>query len=204
VAEFLHRPRNPNGAGIVLTHGAGANCDSPLLRKVAEALTESGMFVLRYDLAFRLKRRFGPPSRASAPQDRASIRAAVEKMGSLTSGPVLVGGHSYGCRQSSMVAADDPDLCDALLLLSYPLHPPGKPAQMRTEHFPRLNTAALFISGDSDEFGTAEEFDIALRLIPARHSLTLIPGAGHDLKRGAFDLAELLVMPLIQLAASKS
>lgn len=87
-----------------------------------------------------------------------------------------------------MLASEDPEVADALLLLSYPLHVPGKPEQLRTEHFPRLRTPALFVSGTKDPFGTPAETRKALALIPGRHELQLVEGAGHDLRRPAFDL----------------
>jgi uncharacterized protein len=94
---------------------------------------------------------------------------------------VFLGGHSYGGRQASMLAADQPGLMDGLLLLSYPLHPPQKPAELRTAHFPRLQTPALFVSGNCDGFGSIDELGSALKLIPARTELLSIPGAGHEL-----------------------
>jgi hypothetical protein len=79
-------------------------------------------------------------------------------------------------------------VADALVLFSYPLHVPDKPAQLRTEHFPQLRTPALFVHGTKDPFGAPEEMRKAVALIPARHELQLIDGAGHDLRKSAFDL----------------
>jgi hypothetical protein len=189
VAEHLHRPNNAPDFGVALTHGAGAGCETPLLTAVAEALCGAGAVVLRYDLPFRLKKR--PPLPATAGEDRAGIREAVGRLREMTSGPVVIAGHSYGGRQGSMLAAEDPNVGAALLLLlSYPLHPPGKPEKMRTEHFPSLKVPALFVSGERDEFGTQDEMKAALKLIPSKTRLITVPKAGHDLKRGKFDLAE--------------
>jgi uncharacterized protein len=80
-----------------------------------------------------------------------------------------------------MLAADQPGLVDALLLLSYPLHPPQKPGELRTAHFPRLQTPALFVSGNHDGFGSTDELESALKLIPARTELLTVTGAGHEL-----------------------
>lgn len=80
-----------------------------------------------------------------------------------------------------MLAASDPSVADGLLLLSYPLHPPEKLEQLRTAHFPSLRTAAIFVSGDRDGFGTREELEQALKAIPARTELLMVPGAGHEL-----------------------
>jgi hypothetical protein len=80
-----------------------------------------------------------------------------------------------------MLAAAEPDLVERLLLLSYPLHPPKRPDQMRTAHFPSLKTQALFVSGERDGFGTKEEMEAALRLVPVRTELLLVNAAGHEL-----------------------
>jgi predicted alpha/beta-hydrolase family hydrolase len=80
-----------------------------------------------------------------------------------------------------MLAAEKPGLVDGLLLLSYPLHPPQKPGELRTAHFPRLQTPALFVSGTCDGFGSIDELGSALTLIPSRTELVSITGAGHEL-----------------------
>jgi uncharacterized protein len=80
-----------------------------------------------------------------------------------------------------MLAAEDKTVADALLLLSYPLHPPGKPGTLRTEHFPALQVSGLFAHGTRDAFGSIEEMRAALALIPARTELIDIPGAPHGL-----------------------
>jgi predicted alpha/beta-hydrolase family hydrolase len=99
----------------------------------------------------------------------------------MISGRVFLGGHSYGGRQSSMLCAEDPALVSALLLLSYPLHPPGKPEQQRTQHLPDLRTPTLFVQGTRDPFGSIAEIERALKMIPAKTKLMVVEGAGHDL-----------------------
>ena len=182
---FIHQPARANGDAIVLTHGAGANCDSKLLLEMAAAFAASGFRVLRFDLPFRTMHPHGPPGPGSALKDRQGLRRAVaimrEMMRETTKGRVFLGGHSYGGRQATMLSADQPGLVDGLLLLSYPLHPPLKPEQLRTQHLPKLRTPALFVHGTRDPFGTAEEVASALRLIPAKVCLLRVEGAGHDL-----------------------
>ena len=190
--EFIHRPEKPTGAGIVLTHGAGANCRAALLVTVAEALCAAGMVVMRTDLAFRRRRPFGPPSPATGAEDRAGLKDAVLRMRGMSEGPVYLGGHSYGGRQASMLAAGEEGLLEGLLLLSYPLHPPDKPGQMRTAHFPSLRTPSVFVHGTKDPFGSVAEMEAALGTIPAPVRLVVIEGAGHDLKKGKFDFSPAL------------
>ncbi len=180
VRGFLQRPENATAEAVVLTHGAGSNCQSPLLVALAEAFCDAGWTVLRCDLPFRQKRAYGPPTRGAAELDQAGLRAAVDALRK-TSGRVFLGGHSYGGRQASMLAAADPSVADGLLLLSYPLHPPQRPDVMRTAHLPDLSTPALFIHGTADEFGSIAEMNEALKLIPARTELLAIAGARHEL-----------------------
>lgn len=196
---FLHTPLSSGGGSLVLIHGAGSDCRAPLLVTVAEAFVASGYHVLRYDLPFRQRRKFGPPPPSQSAADRDGVRAAVAALQRVVSGPVCLGGHSYGGRQTSMLAAEEPALAQRLLLLSYPLHPPEKPAQLRTAHFPNLQTPTLFVQGDADPFGSIAEMEAALQLIPARHRLSVIEGAGHDLKRGRFDVAARIVAAFDEL-----
>jgi predicted alpha/beta-hydrolase family hydrolase len=188
---YLHQPQAASGAGLVLTHGAGSDCTAPLLIAVATRFCDAGMTVLRCDLAFRRRRAKGPPAPATAAADRAGLRDAVAALRKIVPGPVYLGGHSYGGRQASMLAADEPAIAAALLLLSYPLHPPLKPAQLRVQHFPRLTVPALFVSGTTDGFATIAELEAAIAAIPAPTRVIAIDGAGHDLKRGRFELAPL-------------
>src|SRR5215472_4707673 len=181
VRGFLHEPAQPNGNGLVLTHGAGANCNSRLLTALGGAFADAGFLVLRCDLPFRQTRPFGPPFPALAARDREGLRRAIEIVRQKTSGRIFLGGHSYGGRQGSMLAAEQPDLAGGLLLLSYPLHPPRKPEQLRTAHFPQRTRPALFVHGSRDPFGSLEEMRSALKLIPARTELLTVEGAGHDL-----------------------
>ena len=181
VRGFLHRPTGTRADGLVLTHGAGANCQSPLLKALAEASCAAGVTVLRCDLPFRQARPHGPPMRGSAERDQEGLRAAVAALHRETPGRIFLGGHSYGGRQASMLAAATPGLVEALLLLSYPLHPPQKPQELRTKHFPSLETAAQFVSGERDGFGTQTELESGLKMIPARTELMMVPAAGHEL-----------------------
>jgi uncharacterized protein len=181
VRGFLHRPREPKACGLVLTHGAGANCRSPLLTLLADAFCAAGCLVLRCDLVFRQTRPFGPPPRGSAERDQEGLSAAVRSLQPRVHGPVFVGGHSYGGRQASMLAAGHPGLIERLLLLSYPLHPPDKPADLRTKHFPALQTPCLFVQGTKDGFASIEEMELARNQIPAPTRLLAIAGAGHEL-----------------------
>lgn len=181
VRGFLHLPAEPSGDSLALTHGAGANCKSNLMMALSNAFAESGFTVLRYDLPFRQARPFGPPFPAMADRDREGVRRAIEVLKGKTPGRIFAGGHSYGGRQTSMLIVEKPELVAGLLLLSYPLHPPRKPEQLRTGHFSKLNVPALFVHGARDPFGSFDELQATLKLIPSSHELLEVDGVGHEL-----------------------
>jgi len=195
VRGIVHRPETPNGRVLLLTHGAGSDCRALLLVRLARALEASGYTVLRYDLPYRRHRPKGPPFPAGAARDREGIELAAAAARKLAPGPLVLGGHSYGGRQSAMLAASRPEVADCLLLLSYPLHPPNNPANKRTAFFPDLRTPALFVHGTRDPFGSLEELRDAMALIPARTDLLSVEGAAHDLSR-AVGLAEEMIARL--------
>jgi len=201
IRGFLHVPETHNGEALVLTHGAGGNAQAPLLRALADTFASAGYTVLRCNLPYRQTRSFGPPGPGDAARDRAGLKNAITALknslgalllpdfgrsGDLTpdkhkEARIFLGGHSYGGRQSSMLCAEEPDLVAGLLLLSYPLHPPRKPEQQRTQHLPDLRTPTLFVHGTRDPFGSVEEIRRAIKMIPAKTNLLTVEGAGHDL-----------------------
>jgi len=193
-------------AGLVLTHGAGGNKDAPLLVAVAAAFAARGVTVLRCDLPYRQMRARGAPSPSGAARDRDGLRTALAVLRTRVTGRLFLGGHSYGGRQASMLLAEDPSLAAALLLQSYPLHPPGKPEILRAEHLPRLRTPTVFVQGNVDPFGTLDELEKARALIPAKTTLLTVTG-GHDLgwssKRRDADLPDRISATFLDLAARR-
>lgn len=111
---------------------------------------------------------------------------------------MFLGGHSYGGRQATMLCAAEPDLVVGMLLLSYPLHPPRKPAQLRVQHLPELRVPALFVHGTRDPFGSIEEMESALKMVPAKTELLKLDGAGHDLGFKAKSKPEELVERVVE------
>ena len=184
VRGVLHRPASAPRDGLVLTHGAGGNCNAPLLVALGDAFAEAGVSVLRCDLPYRQARPKGPPFPSGAVRDRDGLRQAVRELRWILPGRVVLGGQSYGGRQASMLAADEPGLADGLLLLSYPLHPPGRVQELRTEHFSRLRTPTLFAHGSLDPFGSLDEIEAARPAIAGPTAVLAIDGAGHGLGRG--------------------
>jgi predicted alpha/beta-hydrolase family hydrolase len=181
IRGWLHASDAPNGDGLILTHGAGSDCTAPLLVALSEALAGRGYVVLRCDLPFRQERRTGPPFPGNAERDRAGLANAIAALRKNVAGRIFLGGHSYGGRQATMLCAAEPDLVSGLLLLSYPLHPPRKPEQLRIQHLPNLRTPSLFVQGTRDPFGSIEEMTKVLQLVLAKTELMKVEGAGHDL-----------------------
>jgi uncharacterized protein len=173
----LHAAAGPDA--LVLTHGAGSDHRSPLLAAVADAFVTEGVRVLRCDLPFRQMRASGPPSLAGAARDRRGLAVALDAVPAI--GRRFVGGHSYGGRQASMLLAESPGLAQGLLLLSYPLHPPGKPERARTEHLSGIRVPVLFVHGERDPFGSIEEIEAARALVGAPTELLIVPRVAHAL-----------------------
>ena len=126
----------------------------------------------------------GEPARRFQAMRNAIARACATRLlfcVRRVAGRIFLGGHSYGGRQSTILCAAEPELVSGLLLLSYPLHPPRKPDQLRIQHLPNLHTPSLFVHGTRDPFGSVEEMTKALQLVPAKTELMKVEGAGHDL-----------------------
>ncbi|BBX98451.1 alpha/beta hydrolase family protein [Mycobacterium lacus] len=192
IAGIAHQPEGTPQGVVVLTHGAGGNRESKLLQQVCDEWARRGWLAVRYNLPYRRRRPSGPPS-GSAASDRAGIVEAITLCRDLTDGPLIAGGHSYGGRQTSMVVAAGQAPVDVLTLFSYPVHPPGKPERVRTEHLPDIHVSTVFTHGTSDPFGTLAEVRAAAAMIPAPTEVVEITGARHDLGSKTLDVAALAV-----------
>jgi predicted alpha/beta-hydrolase family hydrolase len=191
IAGVPHAPAGEPAGVVLLTHGAGGSRESPMLVKICDQWAGRGWLAVRFNLPYRRRRPKGPPS-GSAAADQAGIVEAVALARSLTDGPVLAGGHSYGGRMTSMAVADGL-VVDGLTLFSYPLHPPGRPERARTEHLPRITTPTVFTHGTSDPFGTIDELRAAAALISAPTEVVEVTGARHDLGSKTLDVPALAV-----------
>jgi predicted alpha/beta-hydrolase family hydrolase len=121
------------------------------------------------------------------------VRAFAQEIGCDTA-ELVIGGRSMGGRMCTMASSDVEDVLGVagVVCIGYPLHPPKKPEQLRTEHLPRLTTKALFISGTRDEFGTPEELATAFALLPSTPTVQFIEGGRHELKGHDEHVATLL------------
>ncbi|WP_431234926.1 alpha/beta hydrolase family protein [Mycolicibacterium psychrotolerans] len=192
IAGVAHEPDGTPAGVVLLTHGAGGSRESPLLIRICDEWAARGWLAVRYNLPYRRRRPKGPPS-GSAGGDRDGIVDALTVARSLAVGPLLAGGHSYGGRQTSMVVAENPGLVDVLTPFSYPLHPPGKPDRLRTEHFGAITVPTVFTHGTADPFGNIEELREAAALIPAAVAIVEVTGARHDLGSKKLDVPALAV-----------
>jgi hypothetical protein len=199
IAGIAHEPTGTPAGVVVLTHGAGGSREAPLLRRLCDEWAARGWLAIRYNLPYRRRRPQGPPSGSGA-ADQAGVAEAIALAHTLTDGPVVAGGHSYGGRMTSMVVAEQTAEVDLLTLSSYPLHPPGKPDRVRTEHLPRINVPTVFTHGTADPFGTIAELRDAAALIPAPTEIVEITGARHDLGAKTADVAALTVDAALRLS----
>jgi len=198
IAGVAHHPAGTATGVVVLTHGAGGSRESPLLVRICDEWAGRGWLAVRYNLPYRRRRPKGPPS-GSGTADREGILEAMALARTLVDGPVIAGGHSYGGRQTSMAVAEHPQAATALTLFSYPLHPPGKPDRLRTEHFGQITTPTVFTQGTADPFGTIEELRTAAALIPAPTEIVEVTGARHDLGSKTLDVPTLAVDAALRL-----
>jgi hypothetical protein len=201
IAGIAHEPDGAPRGVVVLTHGAGGDRESPLLQQVCDEWAQRGWLAVRYNLPYRRRRPTGPPS-GSAAADRAGIVEAITLCRTLTDGPLIAGGHSYGGRQASMVVAGreaHPVKVDVLTVFSYPVHPPGKPERARTEHLPDIRVPTVFTHGTSDPFGTPDELRAAAALISGTSAVVEIASARHDLRSKTLNVAALAVDAALQL-----
>jgi predicted alpha/beta-hydrolase family hydrolase len=200
IAGLPHEPKGKAKGVVVLTHGAGGSRESPLLAKICDEWARRGWLAVRYNLPYRRRRPKGPPS-GSAASDQAGVAEAIALAHTLTKGPVIAGGHSYGGRMTSMAIADQAAAVDVLTLFSYPLHPPGKPERARTDHLPRITAPTVFTHGTADPFGTIDELRLAAALIPAPTEIVEVTGARHDLGSKTLDVPVLAVEAALQSLA---
>ena len=165
-----------SAGALLLTPGAGATRDQRTLVALAKGLDP--LPVARVDFPYRQAGRRMPDRAPVAVAHLVAEAAGLITAAGITADQLVLGGRSYGGRMCSMAVAEGLPAA-GLVLLSYPLHPPGQPAKLRIEHFPQLTVPVLFISGTTDPFGTPAEFDRWVAEIPGRVTQVRLPG-GHD------------------------
>jgi uncharacterized protein len=188
-------------AGLILTPGASARRDQSGLVAIDDAVTVQGLAVERVEFPGQAagKRRTDPPGVCIEVVGNATA-ALAERIGVRT-GRIAIGGRSFGGRMCSLAAAEGLDVA-ALVLVSYPLHPPGKPDRLRTEHFAQLNLPCLFVSGRKDAFATPVELEREVGAIPGSVTLSFVEG-DHSLRRSEAEVAAIVATWLTGLGGTK-
>jgi predicted alpha/beta-hydrolase family hydrolase len=167
-------------ATLVLGHGAGAPQTHPWMVKMATAISARGIDVVTFNFLYTEARRRAPDRNDVL---EATWSAAIDAVRSRSAGRarLFVGGKSMGGRIATQVAAKlAPGDLTGLVLLGYPLHPPGKPAQLRTAHLPRVAAPMLFVQGSRDAFGTPEELRPVLEGLAKGTRLLVVDGGDHS------------------------
>jgi predicted alpha/beta-hydrolase family hydrolase len=170
-------------AALLLTPGAGSSRDHPSLLKIERAATP--MPVERHDFPYRREGRKAPDRAPKLLDDVEAAAASFVARAGIAPGALVLGGRSMGGRICSMAVARGLPAA-GLVLICYPLHPPGKPERLRIEHLPDLLVPCLFISGTRDPFGAPAELEEHTASIPGPVTHVWVEGKGHDLK-GADD-----------------
>jgi predicted alpha/beta-hydrolase family hydrolase len=180
LTDAYQGPKRGADRAVLLAHGAGADMNAATLTTVADALAAAKVPSLRFNFPYKAAGRRSPDR---PPVLEAAVREAAAELARVSKVPakrIVFGGRSMGGRIGSIVAADDGAL--GLVLLGYPLHPPGRATQLRVEHFPRLRMPALFVSGTRDAFGTPDELRRETKKIRGRVSFHWIETGDHGFK----------------------
>ena len=177
VSGVYARPDRPFAA-IVVAHGAGAGMDHPFLVGFSRAINELDVATLRFNFPYMERGRRSPDSEPAAIE---AWRAALDVASKRGSGlPIFASGKSYGGRMASMAVADGMPVA-GLVFLGYPLHPPGKPEDLRAQHLAQIKLPMLFVQGARDAFGTPDELRPIVQTLPLA-ALHVVEGGDHSFK----------------------
>lgn len=166
------------GPAAVLAHGAGGSMADPLLEGVAEALADAGVGCLRFNFLYRELGRRAPDRE---PLLREAWSAAFEHA-SRGHGPLWAGGKSLGGRIASVMVADGSLPAAGLVLVGYPLHPPGRPDRIRDAHLPDIDVPMLFLQGTADPFARWDLLTATLEPLGDRATLHPVDGGDHSFR----------------------
>jgi predicted alpha/beta-hydrolase family hydrolase len=185
-------------SALILTPGASAGREQSALVAIDDALTPEGVQVERIDFPYRLAGRRAPDRQPvlGATVVTASTRVAGDL--AVAQDQIALGGRSMGGRMCSIAVAEGLPAA-ALVLVSYPLHPPGKPDKLRVEHLGAIKVPCLFVSGTRDQFGTPEELESATAAIAGPVTHVFVEGGDHGLRRHDREVAEIVTSWVLAL-----
>jgi len=182
-------------AALVLAHGAGAGQRSTFMVDFAHALSERGLDIVTFNFLYTERRRSMPDRRPLLDACYCAVIETVRQQLDSARRWLFAGGKSMGGRIATHVAAADRDLdLSGLVLLGYPLHPPGRPAERRDAHLPEVGRPMLFVQGSRDAFGTPSELEPVLAALSPRATLHVVEGGDHSFKIGKKDPARQLAL----------
>jgi len=171
------------GVTFVLAHGAGAPQTHPFIVSFATGLSSRGLDVVTFNFPYmEAKRKLPDPGRTLEACYAAVVRH-VRALPEIGGGRLVIGGKSMGGRIASQVVARDRETAaavSALVFLGYPLHPPQKPAQLRSRHLTEVRKPMLFVQGSRDAFGTPDELAPILSALTPRPDLLPVEGGDHS------------------------
>ena len=176
---------------LILGHGAGAGQHSAFMVAVARALAALGADVVTFNFLYAEQKRRIPDRPAILEECYRSVIDKVRREVDSARTALFIGGKSMGGRIATQVAAADRDLAIAgLILLGYPLHPPGRPDQRRDKHLPSIRRPMLFVQGGRDSFGTPAELAPVLSSLDPKPALHVVDGGDHSFKLSRNDPAK--------------
>jgi uncharacterized protein len=184
VTAMAYRGAAPESAGItlILGHGAGANQNSAFMVSFATALAARGIDAVTFNFTYMENGRRLPDPKDKLEACYRAVIDAVRAHDKLGGNRLAIGGKSMGGRIASQVAAAGVRDLAGLVFLGYPLHPPGKPNQLRAKHLPDVTAPMLFVQGARDAFGTPDELRPILKTLAAPAELHIVDGADHSFK----------------------
>jgi len=184
VTAFLYPADKKNKADItiVLGHGAGSNQLTPFMRLFAAGLAERGLDALTFNFVYMENGRGAPDPKAKLESCYKAVIDVAARHKKLKANRLLIGGKSMGGRIASQVAAEGDDRIGGLVFLGYPLHPPGQPQKLRTDHWPKIKAPMLFVQGTRDAFGSPAEIQPILKKLRLHAEMYIVETGDHSLK----------------------
>ena len=174
--------RERAGVTVVLGHGAGANQLSSFMLMIAGGLAARGFDVMTFDFLYMEQKRHIPDPKARLESCYLAVIQTALTHRRLKKNRLVIGGKSMGGRIASQVAAIEPDGIAGLVFLGYPLHPPGRPDKLRTDHLKDIHAPMLFVQGARDAFGTEEEIRAVIKKLRLPAALYAVEGGDHSFK----------------------
>lgn len=184
VTALVYAPPEPSRAlaTLILAHGAGASQTSAFMVTFAQGLARRGCHAVTFNFPYTEQGRRLPDRAPTLEACFRDVIAAVRARPDLAAAPLVIGGKSMGGRMASHLAAQGVADLAGLVALGYPLHPPGRPEQLRAEHLARIRRPMLIVQGSRDAFGTPEELRPALGPLGATATLQVVEGGDHSFK----------------------